>query len=294
MRYPSGWSTDQNEQDGVWYRYFIAPGGAGRRAVVSVTLLVSALETSLDEYARAYLAGGRLTASADERRAGGAGKSWRFDSGDGATRHALLLLEPVAREGGTRRVVGLHAQGPSAAFDTQRTLLDAMAASLTLERAEDYPELQDARFGYALRVPASWAETRHFGGPDALLLQWSSPALQLDRGGASVHAALSLSIERLEPDATLAGFTKLSRERLGEAWQFQGQAAWGAGAVDNLRAETSLSATRQRRFYRVAEGRGYTLTCEARDDAFFRVARWCDLIAGTFRLRGESAGVAAP
>ncbi len=298
LRYPSDWTTDQAEQGGVWYRYFLAPGGGSRgKPALAVTLLVSALDGSLDEYARTYVTGQKVTGSGDDQRPGARGKTWRFDSPDGATRHALLLLEPdavTAGSAGARRVYGLYARGESAAFEQQRPSLEAMAQSLTLERAERYPETRDEKIGYALRVPPSWPETRRFGGADAFLLQWSSPALQADRAGVTVHATLTLSVEKLAEGATLEAFQELSRGRLGEAWQLQGEAAWGAGAVDSLRAETALSATRQRRFYRVGAGRGYTLTCEARDDAFFRVARWCDLIAGTLLLRGERSGVTVP
>lgn len=283
----------------MWYRYFLAPpasGGARGQSAVSATLLVSALGGTLDDYARTYLAGNRQTASADERRPGAVGKSWRFESADGAKRYALLLLndDPPAPAAGTRRVFGLYAQGEAAAFERERALLEAMAASLTPERPETYPEQRSDGFGFRLRVPESWRETRHFGGKDAMLLQFQSPTLHVDRGGATVHASLSLSVETLPADATLESFQADSRRRLGAAWQLQSHAAWGPGALDNLRAETSLSAARQRRYYRVAGGRGYTLACEARDDVFFRVARWCDLIGGTFRLAGDAPTTSAP
>ena len=40
LRHPASWRTDQAEQDGVWYRYFLAPpAGPQNRPPVSVTLL---------------------------------------------------------------------------------------------------------------------------------------------------------------------------------------------------------------------------------------------------------------
>jgi hypothetical protein len=251
---------------------------------------VATLNGTLDDYARTYLAGNRQTAGADEARPGARGKSWRLDSADGARRQALLLLQDDRQAAEPRRVYGLYVQGDAAPFDAQRALVDAMLDSLTLERPQHYPEQRDAKFGWSLRVPATWPESRHFGGADAMLLQFTSPVLHIDRGGAAVHASLALSVERLAGGADLDAFRATSRQRLGQAWQLQSESAWGQGAIDNLRAETSLSATRQRRYYRVAAGRGYTLSCEARDDVFFRIARWCDLIASTFRLAGDAAG----
>ena len=48
-----------------------------------------------------------------------------------------------------------------------------------------------------------------------------------------------------------------------------------------------MATSRSKRFYRVAEGRGYTLAFEARDDAYPRVARWCDMIASTLKVGPE-------
>ena len=52
-------------------------------------------------------------------------------------------------------------------------------------------------------------------------------------------------------------------------------------------AETPMSASRVKRFYLVAGGRGYSLAFEAREDVFARVSRWCDLIAETFKVGAE-------
>src|SRR5262249_37411082 len=57
LRHPASWRTDQAEQEGVWYRYFLAPpSGAQTRSPVSVTLLAGPAAGTLDEYAQRYLA----------------------------------------------------------------------------------------------------------------------------------------------------------------------------------------------------------------------------------------------
>ena len=56
--YPSEWRTDEAEQEGVWYRYFLAPPTApDTKAAMSVTLLAGPLASSIEEYAESYLAG---------------------------------------------------------------------------------------------------------------------------------------------------------------------------------------------------------------------------------------------
>jgi len=96
----------------------------------------------------------------------------------------------------------------------------------------------------------------------------------------------------LPAGGTLDSFYAGSRQRLGEAHQLLTHARWGAGYADSMRAETPLSASRQRRYYLAAGRRAYTLAFEARDDTFYRIARWCDLIAGTFHADGEASAPA--
>ena len=85
VRHPASWRSDQAEQDGVWYRYFLAPPvGPQNRAPVSVTLLAGAMAVTVDEYAQTYLAGHTVASTKAEERQGVPGKSWVFASADGA------------------------------------------------------------------------------------------------------------------------------------------------------------------------------------------------------------------
>jgi hypothetical protein len=97
LRYPSSWKAEQAQQDGVWYRYFLAPpAGAERKPAVSVTLIAGPLGASLDQYAQTYLAGNVVQSSRDETRPGAKGKFYLFASPDGKMRQSLLLLEESA------------------------------------------------------------------------------------------------------------------------------------------------------------------------------------------------------
>jgi hypothetical protein len=97
LRYPSSWKAEQAQQDGVWYRYFLAPPtGPERKPAVSVTLIAGPLGVSLDQYAQTYLAGNIVRSSRDEARPGAKGKFYLFASPDGKMRQSLLLLEESA------------------------------------------------------------------------------------------------------------------------------------------------------------------------------------------------------
>jgi hypothetical protein len=282
LRYPASWKTDQAEQDGVWYRYFLGPpAGPGKKPAVSVTLLVGRLGSSLDEYAQTYLAGNTLASSRDEARGEAKGRSYLFASPDRSTRHSLLLLEEKGR------VYGLYTQAEAPLFERHFPILEEMAKSLNLERLTTYPEQRNPAFSFSVRMPPSWRESRHFGGGGTLLLQYTSPALAMDQDRQTVHASLTLTVEPIPGAGTLEAFYEGTRQKLGSNFQVLSHEAWRGGYTDVMRTETPMAISRVKRFYRAQEGRGYSLTFEARDDVYSRVWRWYDIIASSLKIGAE-------
>ena len=102
-------------------------------------------------------------------------------------------------------------------------------------------------------------------------------------GRETVHASPTSP----EPAAGTLTRTKGRRDRLGEPYRLLNHALWRDGYVDIMRSETPMAISQVKRFYRVRDGRGYTLAFEARDDIYHRVARWADLIAATLRVGSE-------
>ena len=247
-----------------------------------MTLLAGPLHGALEDHAQTYLAGNGPPVVRDEERQGAKGHSYAFSSGDGATRYSLILLQD------STRVVGLYAQGEAAAFARRKDVLDAMAGSLTLERVDTYREVKDPRFRFAIRIPPSWAEARRLGGGKTTLIQFASPPLAADKGGQTVHASLTVAAEEIGGDGKLETFYDNTRLKLGSAFEILGHKPWRGGFADEMGAETSMSASRSKRFYLAADGRGYSLAFEAREDVFARVSRWCDLIAETFKVGAEA------
>jgi hypothetical protein len=286
LRYPASWTMEVGEQEQVRYRHFLSPAsGPQRQPGVAVTLLASPLTGTLDDYAARYLQGQGPATVDDEQRPLARGRAWTFASSDRMLRQRLVLVEPVeaqAAPDGARLVYGLHVRVQAALYERESARVDELLRSFALERPSAWREIGDARFGFTLRVPESWPETRRFSGPERLLVQFTSPALAADRGGATVHTSLSVSVEPLPPGATLASFYESALKRQGDPVEVQTHRPWGAGFVDVARVETTLAAARQKRFYRVAGGRGYTLAFEGRDDIFQRASAWCDQIAATF------------
>jgi hypothetical protein len=330
LHYPSSWKTEQAQQDGVWYRYFLAPPtGPERKPAVSVTLVAAPLGVGVDQYAQTYLAGNTVQLSRDETRPGARGKSYRFTSADGKTRFALLLLEEAAesrtglpatpaprpspsalppaagKASVTVRpsptpiatpvapppsapagayVYGLFAQGEAAAFDAQAAVVEEMTRSLTLERPALYAEEKNDKFGFAMRVPPSWPSSRSFASGNTLLQQYTSPAFGTDKR-QTVHASLTLTAEPAAVD--LEAYYKATMDKAGDTVSVLSHTPWRGGYVDVVHSETPVAVTRAKRYYRVADGRGYTLACDARDDIYPRVSRWCDMIAATLRIGAE-------
>jgi hypothetical protein len=263
-------------------RYFLAPPvGSPRKPAVTVALLTEA-DGSQDEQSARYLAGQKVSATRDASRPGLTGKSWRFTSADGATRYSLLLLA------GQDRVVGLFGQGPAEHFAEHEPALDEMEKTLAPARAETYPEHRNDELRFSLRVPDSWKSTRRLSGSGSSLMQFTSPPLGAE-DGQTVHAILSLTVEPAPGDGSLDVFYKTVRRRLGDGFSLTSHEPWKDGYADVERTETQVSLSRVKRFYRVNEGRGYTLAFEARDDVFHRVSRWCDIIAATLAVGPEVA-----
>ncbi len=289
LRHPASWRTDQAEQAGVWYRYFLAPpAGAQNRAPVSVTLLAGATSASADEYAQSYLAGHTVASSQPEERQGVPGKSWVFASADGATRYRLLLL---VRDG---RVAGLYAQGDAVAVEKNKAILDEMWSSLTVERPDRYPVHSWKPFHASLGVPESWRQTREFSGGGTTLVQFASPALALDKQ-QTIHAALSVTLEPIPDAGGLREYYEATRRKLGDNYMMTSHQAFRGGYVDIMKTETPLAVSYIKRYYFADAGHGCSLSFEAREDVFPRSARWADYIASTLRLgSGPSAPAAIP
>ena len=282
LRYPAGWRSEQTRQDGVFYRSFLGPpAGPQMKPALSVTLLATRQETSVEDFARTYLEGNTLANSRAETRGVAQGRSYLFASPDGATRYSLLLLREEDR------LYGIYAQGEAPLFERHHPLLEEIMQSLTLERLSSYPERRQPEFGFAVRLPPSWRETRRFSGGGTLLLQYASPPLAADRGGQTVHASLTLTVEPLGEDATLDDYYEGTREKLGDNFALLKHATWNDGYVDVLRTETPIAVSSVKRFCRVDRGRGYSLSFEARDDVYPRVAQWYDLIASSLKTGAE-------
>jgi hypothetical protein len=282
LRYPASWKTEQVKQGEGWHRYFTAPpAGAERKPAVSVLLIASPLGSTLDAYAQPYLAGLTISETRDEERPGARGRTWSAISADGTTRQRLLLLQEE------NRVYGLHAQGRAEGFEAHEPAIAEMIQSFSLERWALYTEERNDAFRYSMRVPPTWKSTRTFSGGGTFLKQFTSPPFGMDNGGQTVHASLTITVENVPAASTADAFHQATQAKLGENFQLLSHTAWKDGYVDLLRTETPVAESRGKRFYRVVEGRGYTLAFEARADVYPRVSRWSDMIAATLKAGAE-------
>jgi len=284
FRYPPRWKAERARQDGVAYLYFQSPPSeTAVTGAVSLTVIGQPLgeEQSLQSFAAYYLDGSDASPQAVERP--GADRALEAGWGDAETRHRLLLVEEQGH------VFGLHASGEATRFGELEPEVEEMLSSFSLERPALYTAEGDDRFGYELRVPPSWERSRRFTSGDQLFVQYRSPAISVDPQQQTVHAALTLSVEPA-PEGGLDAYYEAARLRLGDAQPVISHVEWRGGYVDVMRAESAMTVSRVRRFYFAAGGRGYSLSCEAREDVQQRVFRWCDLIASTLEVGTTGAG----
>ena len=282
LRHPASWKSEQVRQGEGFHRYFTAPpAGTDRKPAVSVLLITSPLATTLDEFAQPYLAGLTLSETRDEERPGARGRTWSAISTDSKTRHRLFLLQDE------NRVYGLHVQGSAEGFKEHEPAVAEMIRSFSLERWALYTEERNDAYRYSMRVPPTWKSTRTFSGGGTYLKQFTSPALGMDKGGQTAHASLIITVENVPAGTTADSFHTSSQARLGENFQLLSHTPWKDGYVDWLRTETPMAESRGKRFYRIVEGRAYTLAFEARADVYPRVSKWCDMIAATLKAGAE-------
>ena len=182
---------------------------------------------------------------------------------------------------------GLHAQGEAAGFEAHEAAIAELMQSFSLERWALYTEERNDAFRYSLRLPPTWKSTRTFSGGGTLLKQFTSPAFGMDKGGQTAHASLTITVESVPAGSTVDAFQKATQAKLGENFNLLSHTPWKDGYVDLLRTETPMAESRGKRFYRVVEGRGYTLAFEARADVYPRMSRWCDMIAATLKAGAE-------
>ena len=255
---------------------------------MTVTLLAGPTAVPLEQYAQSYLAGNKVSASEDASRQGSTGKRWRYTSPDGARSFSLLLLQDAGH------VWGLQAQAPRAAFEEHRSVLEEMEKSLTLERPAAYPERRQDKQGFAIRIPPSWTEGQNFSTGATYLMQFLSPALSAEKR-QTMHASLTVNVEPLPAGVTTAErYAASISKRLGEAYKVLTEVDWRGGRVVMARVETPLAVSRAKRYFWVSGPRGYSVACEAREDLFVRVTRWCDVIASTLEIDGKPLPSEAP
>lgn len=282
MRYPASWKTEQVKQGESWHRYFTAPpAGPEGKPAVSVLLIATPVPSTLDAVAQQYLPALTISETRDEERPGARGRTWSAISPDGKRRHRLLLLQEE------NRGYGLHAQGGAEGFEAQEPAIAEMMQGFSLERWALYTEERNDDYRYSLRVPPTWKSTRTFSGGGTFLKQFTSPPFGMDKGGQTVHASLTITVENVPAASTADAFHKATQAKLGENFQLLSHTPWKDGYVDLLRTETPMAELRGKRFYRVVDGRGYTLAFEARSDVYPRVSRWCDMIAATLKAGAE-------
>ena len=289
VAHPVSWKTEQAEQDGVWYRYFLGPPtGDQRKPAASVTLFAGPLGTSLDDYAQRYLGGGSVKGSKLDERQGLPGKRWDFAAADGSTRSSLLLVEQRVKaappDSPTAWVYGLYAQGETKPYEENAAIIEDMFASFAVDRPASWALHQGD--GYSLRLPPGWRESRHFSGAGKTMLQWTSPAVGAEKN-QTLHASLTLSIEPTTLD--LPKYWKAQRDQQGDSFALLGHGEWRGGLIDSMRIETPVATSRVKRFLRIKDGKAYVLALDVREDAFSRVSKWYDQIATTLTLAGDPA-----
>jgi hypothetical protein len=275
LRYPASWRTTPADPatSGAAFRYF-RPRDS-KTAITASLLSASLGGGTLDAYAGAFTAGKTVGARSEIKRGGAAGVVASY--GDAEGRYGLVLLAQG------QEVRGLLVQGDETSWKGHGRAVDEMMASFQWERAADYVEHREARFGVAFRLPSSWRETQGFAKGDMMLRVFASPAVGIGDDRQLLHASLTVTVEPIGTGG-FAGYYHRKSEALGEAFPVVRHEPWKGGYADTIVTETAVMTSRIKRFYGASSARGYCLAFEASEDVYRRVAPWFDFIADTLEV----------
>jgi hypothetical protein len=209
---------------------------------------------------------------------GNAGKSWYYDSEDGAER-SRLMLTPVEN-----RLYGLYVHGETPTMEAYQSVLDAMWEGFSIEEARFFELYQRPDVGLSLSHPRSWERRSVLGqAGESLFVAFRSPPLLME-DGTSIHSTLEVTVNTVEPGTTLESFYAQRIEIQGDNYRLLNHAVIrdGEGISDLYHAETQLADYPERTVYFVRGDKSYIFKFNAQNVVYHRIEEWIDEMIGTF------------
>jgi len=237
---------------------------------------------TLDDIASRYTENHTVSHEQGYSLHGFAGKSWFFESNDGAER-SQLMLTPVED-----MLYGLYVRGETPTIEAYEPAIDAMWEEFSVEEARFFEPFERSDVGLVLKHPRSWPRTASLGETGkSLFVGFRSPPVALESDGSTIHATLEINVNMVSPGTTLERFYSERVEIQGDSYRLLDHDTIrdGEGISDLYHVETQLADYLERTVYFVEADKSYIFKFNARREIYHQIELWIEEIVGTFEPR---------
>jgi hypothetical protein len=282
---PQGWRSELGDQSGFRMHTFTGPSvDVPERPGIRAQVMLGPMpkDKALDELSERYTEGHTVTQEQGYSLHGFAGKTWLFQSADGAESSRLMLTE---MEG---RLYGIYIHGESPTMDANRRAIDAMLDGLSIEEARFFETYERTDIGLFLKHPRSWARTAFLSkSGESLFVAFRSPPLLLEEGGTTIHATLEVTVNKVEPGTTLESYYSGRADIQGDNYRLLSHDVINEGdAISDLyHIETQLAQHLERTLYFIRGDKSYIFKFNCQNTVYRQIEPWIEEIITTFAPR---------
>jgi hypothetical protein len=282
---PQGWRSELGDQSGFRMHTFTGPSvDVPERPGIRAQVMLGPMPKgkALDELSTRYTEGHTVTQEQGYSLHGFAGKTWFFQSEDGAESSRLMLTD---LEG---RLYGIYIHGESPTMDANRRAIDAMWEGLSVEEARFFEVYERPDIGLFLKHPRSWERTAFLSrSGESLFVAFRSPPLLLEEGGSTIHATLEVTVNQVEPGTTLESYYTGRADIQGDNYRLLSHDVINEGdAISDLyHIETQLAQHLERTLYFIRGDKSYIFKFNCQNTIYRQIEPWVEEMIMTFAPR---------
>ena len=287
---PQGWTADEvRSQAGFYMQTFtgrsvdVTDRPGIRVQVLGGPMPDNGIQSTAERFQRDLL----IVGEEPHDLGGQVGRLWRYVSEDGEESSQLLLADVHGM------LYGLFVRGETRTLEAYQKALSRMFADFSLEQSNFFESYEAASTGVVVRHPRSWKRV-HFAGQsgESLFVGFRSTPLAVDNEGATIHATLEVTVNKVSPSTTVESFYVSRMEQLGDSYRLlRHEALPKVGAVSTLYyLETQLADYLERTIYFVNDGKSFIYKFNARNRVYRAIEPWIDdIVLSLFETSGVSS-----
>ena len=279
---PQGWTADEATRQGGFHMQTFTGRSVdvSERAGIRAQVLAGPMPDGVvDDVAERFKSGLNVEVEEMYELEGREGKFWSFLSDDGEESSRLMLTDVD----GT--LYGLYVRGEARTLEAYDDAIVRMFDEFSLERGEFFEAYVAPGGDIVIKHPRSWERTHTAADSgESLFVGFRSTPLAVEKEGATVHATLEVTVNKVAPETTVELFYAERTELLGDTYRLvRHEVLEDVGAISTLYyVETQLADYLERTVYFVEEEKSYIYKFNARNQVYYAIEPWIDEIAASF------------